>query len=102
MADGAPRLSGVDVDHLVVDPSRYSPSTHHDRSSKFSRVLIGSFYQSCMHCFAVTILMMQKHSCSNPILLRCHSSCIITSKLKNFYITLSSPLLYLIKTSQKM
>jgi len=51
MDDGAPRLSGVDVDRLVVDPSRYSPSTLHDRSSKFSRVLIESFDQSNMHFF---------------------------------------------------
>lgn len=38
--DGAPRLSGVDVDHLVVDPSRYSLSTHHDISFKFSIILV--------------------------------------------------------------
>lgn len=55
MDDGAPRLSGVDVDHLVVDPSRYNPLSHHDRSSEFSRVLLESFDQSSMHCFAVTI-----------------------------------------------
>ena len=26
--DGGPRLSGVDVDHLIVDPSRYGQSTY--------------------------------------------------------------------------
>lgn len=33
--DGAPRLSGVDVDHLVVDPSRYSLLTQYNTSFKF-------------------------------------------------------------------
>lgn len=38
--DGAPRLSGVDVDHLVADPNRYSLSTYHDTRFKFLITLV--------------------------------------------------------------